>query len=40
LSLPFHGVHIVEATKQVWRPVAVKKSRARATVFAPGTAPA
>jgi SAM-dependent methyltransferase len=40
LSLPFHGVHIVEATKQVWRPVAVKKSRERAPVFAPGTAPA
>jgi len=40
LSLPFHGVHIVEATKQVWRPVPVKKSRVRAPVFAPGTAPA
>lgn len=40
LSLPFHGLHIVEATKQVWRPVPVKKSRVRAPVFAPGTAPA
>ncbi|MGE0339167.1 MAG: class I SAM-dependent methyltransferase [Xanthobacteraceae bacterium] len=39
LSLPFHGVHIVEATKQVWRPVPVKKVRER-MVFAPGTAPA
>jgi SAM-dependent methyltransferase len=39
LSLPFHGVHIVEATKQVWRPVPVKKARER-MVFAPGTAPA
>jgi SAM-dependent methyltransferase len=40
LSLPFYGVHIVEATKQVWRPVPVKKSRERVPVFAPGTAPA
>ncbi len=40
LSLPFYGLHIVEATKQVWRPVPVKKSRARVPVFAPGTAPA
>jgi SAM-dependent methyltransferase len=40
LSLPFYGVHVVEATKQVWRPVPVKKSRARTPVFAPGTAPA
>lgn len=40
LSLPFYGVHIVEATKQVWRPVPVKKSRERVPVFAPGAAPA
>lgn len=39
LSLPFHGVHIVEAEKQVWRPVQVKKTR-ELPVFAPGTAPA
>lgn len=37
LSLPFHGVHIVEATKQVWRPVQVKKFR-EATVLAPAGA--
>jgi SAM-dependent methyltransferase len=37
LSLPFYGVHIVEATKQVWRPVPIKK---RATELSPvlGTA--
>ncbi len=39
LSLPFYGLHIVEATKQVWRPVQVKKTR-EVRVFAPGTAPA
>jgi SAM-dependent methyltransferase len=39
LSLPFYGLHIVEATKQVWRPVQVKKTR-EMPVFAPGTAPA
>jgi SAM-dependent methyltransferase len=26
LSLPFAGVHIVEATKQVWRPVTVRRT--------------
>lgn len=40
LSLPFYGVHIVEATKQVWRPVPVKRARERVPVLAPGTAPA
>lgn len=39
LSLPFYGVHIVEATKQVWRPVPIKKIR-EVPVFAPGAAPA
>ncbi len=39
LSLPFYGVHVVEATKQVWRPVPIKKTR-DVPVFAPGTAPA
>jgi SAM-dependent methyltransferase len=39
LSLPFYGVHVVEATKQVWRPVPIKKKR-EVPVFAPGTAPA
>jgi SAM-dependent methyltransferase len=39
LSLPFYGLHIVEAMKQVWRPVQVKKTR-ELPVFAPGTAPA
>jgi len=39
LSLPFHGVHIVEATKQVWRPVQVKKTR-ELRVFSPGAATA
>jgi SAM-dependent methyltransferase len=37
LSLPFYGVHIVEATKQVWRPVPVKK-RSPELLLAPGTA--
>ena len=39
LSLPFYGVHVVEATKQMWRPVPIKKTR-QMPVFAPGTAPA
>jgi len=39
LSLPFYGLHIVEATKQVWRPVQVKKTR-EMRVFAPGAATA
>lgn len=39
MSLPFYGLHIVEAMKQVWRPVQVKKTR-EIRVFAPGTAPA
>lgn len=38
LSLPLHGVHIVEATKQVWRPVPVKKARKVRPVFAPNAA--
>ena len=39
MSLPFYGLHIVEAMKQVWRPAQVKKTR-EIRVFAPGTAPA
>jgi hypothetical protein len=38
LSLPFAGVHIVEATKQVWRPVAARPARAIDHVLAPATA--
>jgi SAM-dependent methyltransferase len=34
MSLPFAGVHIVEATKQVFRPIAAPKKKARA-VFVP-----
>jgi hypothetical protein len=29
LSLPFAGVHIVEATKQVYRAIPAKRERAR-----------
>ncbi len=42
LSLPFSGVHLVEATKLMFRPAAVRKTqRARrmAPVFVPATAP-
>jgi SAM-dependent methyltransferase len=38
LSLPFAGVHIVEATKQVWRPVTARPTRATSRVLAPATA--
>jgi hypothetical protein len=38
LSLPFAGVHIVEATKQLYRPVAVRAAR-RATRLAPVLVP-
>ena len=38
LSLPFSGVHIVEAAKQVYKPVAVKR-RARLRVLQPVLAP-
>ncbi len=37
LSLPFAGVHIVEATKQVWRPVSVRRKTIPA--FKPMLAP-
>jgi hypothetical protein len=37
LSLPFAGVQIVEATKQVWRPVTVRPARALDRVLAPAT---
>lgn len=38
LALPFAGVHVVEATKQVYKPVPTKR-RARLTVFEPVLAP-
>ena len=38
LSLPFAGVHIVEATKQVYKPVPIRK-RARLRVLEPVLAP-
>jgi SAM-dependent methyltransferase len=41
LSLPFSGVHLLEATKLLYRPVAVRKAqrvRARAPVLVPVTA--
>jgi SAM-dependent methyltransferase len=37
LSFPFAGVHIVEATKQVWRPVTAKPARSLARVLAPAS---
>ena len=37
LSLPFAGVHIVEATKQVWRPIPVRR---RIPILQPVLAPA
>jgi SAM-dependent methyltransferase len=40
LSLPFAGVHIVEATKQVWRPVTARPVRAASRVLAPAAEPA
>jgi SAM-dependent methyltransferase len=38
LALPFAGVHVVEATKQVYKPVPTKR-RARLAVFEPVMAP-
>jgi SAM-dependent methyltransferase len=38
LSLPFAGVHIVEATKQVWRPVTARPSQALERHLAPAAA--
>jgi hypothetical protein len=35
LSLPFAGVHIVEATKQVFRPIAVKPAKRGKPVLMP-----
>ena len=41
LGLPFAGVHIVEATKQLYRPVGVHKvARREAVALPPGLAPA
>jgi SAM-dependent methyltransferase len=37
MSLPFAGVHIVEATKQVYRPVETKRVRAFERVLVPGS---
>ena len=37
MSLPFAGVHIVEATKQVWRPVETKRVRAFGRVLVPAS---
>ncbi|MBL8589548.1 MAG: methyltransferase domain-containing protein [Methylobacteriaceae bacterium] len=39
LSLPGAGVHIVEATKQLYRPLAVRARARRAPVLAPALAP-
>lgn len=36
LSLPFYGVHIVEATKQVWQQIPVRPVRRLRPVLAPG----
>jgi hypothetical protein len=38
LSFPFAGVHIVEATKQVWRPVTARPVRDFTRVLAPASA--
>lgn len=38
LSLPFAGLHIVEATKQVWRPVPARKVKKADPVLVPVTA--
>ncbi len=38
LSLPFAGVHIVEATKQVWRPVPARKVKKAEPVLVPASA--
>ena len=40
LSLPFAGVHIIEATKTLYRPVAVRAARRVATQLRPVLAPA
>lgn len=37
LSLPFAGVHVVEATKQVWRPVPVRPIRRLDSVLTPAS---
>ena len=39
LSLPFAGVHIVEATKQVYKPVPAKRRTARLRVLQPALIP-
>lgn len=38
LSLPFAGLHIVEATKQVWRPVGTRKVKKTEPVLVPASA--
>jgi SAM-dependent methyltransferase len=35
LSMPFAGVHIMEATKQVFRPIPVRSTKRASPVFAP-----
>jgi SAM-dependent methyltransferase len=40
LSLPFAGVHIVEATKQVWRPIPARPVRKLAPVLTTKAGPA
>jgi SAM-dependent methyltransferase len=40
LALPFAGVHIIEATKTLYRPVAVRQARRVATRMRPVLAPA
>ncbi len=40
LSLPFAGLHIVEATKQVWRPVPARKVKKSQPVLVPSAEPA
>lgn len=40
LSLPFAGVHVVEAAKQVWRPVQARKVKKADPVLVPSAEPA
>lgn len=40
LSLPFAGVHVIEATKQLFRPALIRRARASANELSPVLAPA
>lgn len=40
LSLPFAGLHIVEATKQVWRPAGLRKLKRAEPLLVPASEPA